>query len=396
MNNNLRIAFIGGTGYPHRIGAGTMRLSLMAKGLSENQCYVLVINRRGHASNRNIPVTERIDNVIYTHSSGISYRPKNLLKRICYRIVGAVNEILLLRNKKIQAVIIITRSYWLILHYWIWGKIFCYKLFLSYVEYNSHISRRRKKLLKRINDIIFERYVYRLLDGIFPISEFLKNEALKKDPGLPCLKIPVIVDFNKFNYTKKASNPYFIYCGHATYDYLIEFILNAFELIKDKKIGLKLVLYGKPRYFKEIISMVQCSAKKDSIEILSGLPYDNLVQLYVNAIGLLIPLKPKPRDKSRFPHKIGEYTAAGNPIITNDFGEIKYYFTDLHDALIACKFDPESYADKMNYVIKNPDKVKIIGNNGRLTGLKYFDYRENCNIMKIFIENITKKQNNLY
>ncbi len=395
-NNNLRIAFIGGTGFPHRIGAGTTRLSLMAKGLSENQCYVLVINRRGYTTNRNIPVTERMGKVIYTNSSGISHRPKSLMKRNWYKIIGAINEILLLKNKKIQVVIINTRSYWLILNYRIWSKVFNYKLFLSYVEYNSHISRRRNKVLKRINDIIFEKYVYRLLDGVFPISEFLKNAALKQNSGLPCLKIPVITDFNEYNYRKELNDPYFIYCGHAAYDYLIEFIIHSYELIKDNTIGLKLVIYGKPGYFKNIISMVKSSPKKNLTEILSDLPYNKLARYYINALGLLIPLKPSLRDISRFPHKIGEYTAAGNPIITNNYGEIKNYFTDLQNALIADKYDPETYADKMNYVIINPDKAKIIGTNGKLTGMKYFDYRKNCKMMRKFIEDTIKSADNPY
>ena len=121
---------------------------------------------------------------------------------------------------------------------------------------------------------------------------------------------------------------------------------------------------------------------------MTDLTYNELVKYYMNAFGLLIPLTPSLRDKVRLPHKIGEYTAAAKPIITTNFGEIKYYFTDLHDALISDKFDPECYADKMKYIIKNPDKAMHIGINGKLSGQKNFDYRLYGRLMRKFIEKI--------
>jgi glycosyltransferase involved in cell wall biosynthesis len=387
--NKIRIAFVGIAGFPYRIGAAYSRLLLLTKGLTENNCYVLVINRRGYDLDKHVPVTGHIDKVIFTHSSGISIRPEGLLRRNLYKIKGAINEIYLLKSKKVQVVIInITRNWLLILNYWIWSKIFRYKLLLSYVELNSQLEGRKVNLFKRINDILFEKYVFRILDGIFPISEFLKDIALKSNPRLPYLKIPTIADFSKFNIEKNVNEPYFIFCGQSKYLYIIEFIIKAYELIKDDTVKLKLIIHDKTWHFKKVISLVNCSPRKEQIEILSDLAYDDLVKYYINAIGLLIPLKPSLKDEARFPHKIGEYTAAANPIITTNVGEIKNYFTDLHDALIADKFEPECYADKMYYVIKNPDKARIIGTNGSLTGLRYFDYRKNCNMMKKFIESI--------
>jgi glycosyltransferase involved in cell wall biosynthesis len=94
------------------------------------------------------------------------------------------------------------------------------------------------------------------------------------------------------------------------------------------------------------------------------------------------------KDEARFPHKIGEYTAANRPIITTDFGEIKYYFKDMENALIADQFDPLLYAGKMEFAMNHPEIMKTIVENARLTGLKYFHYKNHGIALRKFIEKI--------
>ena len=107
------------------------------------------------------------------------------------------------------------------------------------------------------------------------------------------------------------------------------------------------------------------------------MPDKSLAELYVNAVGMLIPLRPTIQDEARFPHKIGEYCASGNPIITTNYGEIKSYFVDGKSALIAEHYDVQEFADKMLYVISNPEKANEIGENGKRVGLINFNY-EDC------------------
>ena len=73
----------------------------------------------------------------------------------------------------------------------------------------------------------------------------------------------------------------------------------------------------------------------------SNLTNRALNDLYKNAIALLIPLRPTLQDEARFPHKIGEYLASGNPVISTNYGEVKHYFQDGHDMLIASRYDKE-------------------------------------------------------
>ena len=93
-----------------------------------------------------------------------------------------------------------------------------------------------------------------------------------------------------------------------------------------------------------------------------------------HAKALLIPLTDSIQDKARFPQKISEYLASGNPIITTNFGEVPFYFHDQKNALVANEYDINEYAGKFDFIVENPDISMQIGRNGKLTGLKFFDY----------------------
>ncbi len=239
-------------------------------------------------------------------------------------------------------------------------------------------------MVERINDHLFESFVFIFLHGIFPISDMLKKMAFRASPNLPALLIPATVDFNLFSINPHHQD-YFIYCGNALYDYTIDFILRSFEKLNNKTHTLVLVLYGEKDPITKVMSMINASKKKDLIKVHSDLAYSELVNLYINARAMLIPLKPSLQDEARFPHKIAEYTASGNPIITTRCGVVKDYFVDMENAYVAAGFDPQLFSNKMQFVIDNPADAKRIGMNGNKTGRKYFNYTECGKSMKQFI-----------
>ncbi len=102
-------------------------------------------------------------------------------------------------------------------------------------------------------------------------------------------------------------------------------------------------------------------------------------------MALLIPLRPTFQDKARFPHKIGEYVASGNVVISTNYGEVKYYFKDMENMLIADSYDVNLFAEKMQFVIDNPNVVKQIGIKGKIKALPLFDYRSQATVINNFL-----------
>jgi glycosyltransferase involved in cell wall biosynthesis len=138
---------------------------------------------------------------------------------------------------------------------------------------------------------------------------------------------------------------------------------------------LYLVINGTDADKAQIKNYIDNTAKKDKIKMFSKLPESELNSYYKNSIALLIPLRNSYQDIARFPHKIGEYFASGNPIISTNYGEVKFYFQDRKDLLLAEEYDVDQYAEKMQFVVEHPEEAKQIGIDGKNKAAPLFDYR---------------------
>jgi glycosyltransferase involved in cell wall biosynthesis len=376
----VNIVYLGELGFPYGF-AGVQRALLISKGLRNAGANVTVISRKGiydPKNNPNLKSGGEFEGIKFVFTSRTPYRPNKFMTRNFFKLKGLINEIIYfykLNTNFIDSALLSTRQFSLLIYYRLISKILKISLILNCVELNSAINSRHG-LLDKINDYLYEKYVFTFIDGILPISDFLVNFAKKSPSNIPYLKIPVLCDFNKFKCTKqKSEKKYFLFCGSAGYLEIIIFILQAFDLLKNNnQVLLYLILHGNSKQLSAANSEINKTEKKKLIKAFSNLPYNQLVNIYTNALGLLIPIRPNLEDNARFPHKIGEYTASGKPIITTNYGEIPNYFVDNDSALIAKNYSIYEFADKLNFVITNPKKAIEIGKKGRLIGLNNFNY----------------------
>jgi glycosyltransferase involved in cell wall biosynthesis len=220
-----------------------------------------------------------------------------------------------------------------------------------------------------------------------PISTFLAARVKERAPGKPFLKIPILSDTTEPWPTKNnLPIPSFLYCGSGTYLELIRFILDSFTLVANTATFIDLVVSGDPKEMEAFDELIVNHPLKDQIRTYSNLSYAHLCQLYVDATALLIPLRASIQDQARFPHKIGEYLASGNPVITTNYGEIPFYFEDLETALVAKEYSPSSFAEKMIYVLDHPEQATQIGLRGKKFAGVEFAYEKHGLALLSFIE----------
>ena len=131
---------------------------------------------------------------------------------------------------------------------------------------------------------------------------------------------------------------------------LLKFVIDAYNLLNDKACKLVIISSGRKKSLNVITDYIKEKALVDKVVLLSDLPYKDLVTYYLESICNIIPLRENNRDRARFPHKIGEYTASSRPMLTNEIGDIPYYFVDEVSALITKNFDEAQYAEKMNWI----------------------------------------------
>jgi len=382
MSNKKYIVYLGCSGFPYGM-AEVQKMILISKSLVLTGNAVTVISRRGlHKieSHPDLKVIGNYQGIDYVYTSGSPFRSDSFFVRNFLKIKAIVNEYLTLRkmkkNNQLDYAIISTNNYYHVLYYSFLSKVCRFKTILNYVEYYPGQKKKWYKFAKRLNDQLYDRYGPQLCDFNFPISDFLIRNFQKVVPDKKYLKIPVLTDIERYNGIEiKAGQKYILFCGDAAYDEIIKFNINAFERLNDTSIFLYLVIGGSESDKQGVKDFIANSSCKDRIRFLTRLTDKELSTYNKNAIALLIPLRPTQQDEARFPHKIGEYLASGTPVISTNYGEVKHYFKDMEDMLIADSYDINLFADRMQFVVDNPELAEKIGIKGKNIVKNFFDYR---------------------
>lgn len=366
--------------YPVSFSANNSKAEFIARGLLENGCQVHIINNlKGEEDIKEVKseISQYgIHYITFPHADGFKGWIQNYKMRVeilkKYRING------------INGAIIGMKYYHIFLINTLLTKRLGYKSTSLFHEW--HISFNHKNLVRKIEAWLKDKTFGYLINGVLPISEFLieKSKIFKKQ----ILKLPVLADFNN-NPGKDRSHPdCFVYCAHADYIRIIEFIIDSYSIAMNKGLEneLVLVLHGKESSINKIRTKVEERKLSDKIKVKSKLSNAELSALYKSAIGLLIPLDPESlQDKARFSQKIAEYLTSARPIITSNTGEISYYFRNEKNAVII-NFTPEAYANAMVMLANNLELAEKIGRSGWELGSKYFDYKKNADRIAKFIE----------
>ncbi|MBV5315333.1 MAG: glycosyltransferase family 4 protein [Prolixibacteraceae bacterium] len=383
----MRILFCGLSGFPDKSSAPKNRYMAIAQAMAMNN-EIIFLNR--------IPILQKqfeyqsikITDLIIIEVCRIKYRPSNFLFRNLLKLSSFLSEFLVIyrlnMRKKIDWVNVYTQYFGVLFFYYLLSKVFNFKIILHYVEYRSKI--RSRNILYQVNDYLFDRYSFYLSDSVIPISTFLNNHILRFKPNAKTYILPPICDFDYFDsiQAELTQNKYFLFCGSASYDEILLFIIKSYLRIVDRNnFNLYLVLSGK---ITNSIVIKLIEANKDEINIFSGLTYDKLISKYKGAEALLIPVRNTFQDCARFPQKICEYMASRRPIITTNFGEIPYYFVDKKNAIVASEFNTTSYSEKLNWAINNPKCLNDISNNSYYLGLKLFDIKSHRTQLEKFLK----------
>lgn len=380
--NDLQVVYLGESGFPIGFG-GIQKMIMVSKALIEEGAQVTVINRKG-SFDPNKPSDVQTEGVFeeikYIYTSGSIYRPKGFIARNIQKIKGTFKEYQYLKQLKQQqqldVAIISCYSFTQVLLYRLYASWLNFPIVYNYVEMARVLDSRNTWSLK-INDFLFERFLIPAMDAAFPISEVLIKHYKKIAPEKKMIKLPILCEFEKFDIEITApSRDFFLFCGALSYQETIDFVLKSYDLLApENPIDLHLVLGdGSDEDYQNLLHRIQQLRKAKQVKVFHNVAHSEIPRHYKPAKGLLIPMRPNLQDAARFPHKIGEYVASGNPVISNNFGEVACYFEDGKTALVAATYTIEDFASKMQFVIDHPEQARIIGLKGKALGLKAFNH----------------------
>lgn len=368
--------------YPLQFSASNTKADFLARGLAEAGATITFVN--------SVLGSDVCQDSCLKHHNIRCYLFAKRYKFLVRLIINIPKLIRILNREYIKGdinVLFIGGEFPICLVQMLCAKLIGYKLALLTQEWAPALNPQG--IIRKIDCELSTKCYGKWLDMIFPISHFLleKNEHFKK----PMHIIPILSDFNVLLPNINEEYGHFAYCAGAAYFRVLKMLLNAYKVFVERGGNQKLILilYGREDAMKKAKEAIAALQLNGMIEVKQQISDKELQFIYRTSLGLLIPLDPySVQDEARFSQKIAEYLATKRPIITCNVGEIPYYFTDKHDAMIV-DYTAESFANAMAYLAKHENEATQIGLGGYMTGKKYFDYCTNGKKVFDFIKQHT-------
>ena len=244
----------------------------------------------------------------------------------------------------------------------------------------------------------YYKHMFPIFDGVIPISDALA-EIAKQYCNPKCLiqKIPILVDYDKYNLPDNSSLAEYPYMFHSGTLYeQKDGILGMIEAfgIATQKLNYKIhfVLTGSLEnspHSKEIQSLIEKYQLHNVIHFTGYLSNEDLKDKLSKSSLVVINKYTTQQNKYCFSTKLGEYMAAGKPIIITRVGEAMNWLKDNHDCLVV---DPEDINQLSKAIIKifsDRQMADRLGNQARETCLNSFDYRSYGKIFTDIYKSLT-------
>ena len=238
------------------------------------------------------------------------------------------------------------------------------------IETTSERLIRFKELSSHTDKYIFETKT---------LEDYTKS-ALNKD--IDSIVIPATMPFEDILQCQKTeTNPYIAYCGSINSEEKdgLKSIIKAFSIFHNNFPGIMLKFIGritKPSYHLQLKDLVNNLNLQDSVTFVGEVDRAEYVQ-YVTNSSLMIVAKPKDSYYGGgLSSKVIEYLFSGNPVLMTDSDDYVYYLTHKKNVYFVHDNNPETLADAMCILFNQQEKMKTIGENGRLYALDNFNYHK--------------------
>lgn len=261
-------------------------------------------------------------------------------------------------------------------------------------------SKKLSYAFIKIEDKI-ANYIIKKADFVLPISKGMKQKLM--DCGIPNKKmmpLPLGANVKQFSPENKKNlrekyqlnkKTIFLYIGTLDRSRRLEIIINAFSKVVKFKNDVCLLVVGSGNSENDLKKITRELKLDDNVIFTGKISYFNIPDHIFTADICLSPIPPLPIFVISSPTKLFEYMALEKPIIGNKgIIEQEEVLNESKGGLLV-NFDADSFADAMIELLKDPEKSKSMGQNGRKWVKKNRDYKKmSLNIEKLYFT-LTKK-----
>jgi glycosyltransferase involved in cell wall biosynthesis len=266
-------------------------------------------------------------------------------------------------------------------------------------ECNEHPLRYSvDSVWRRRIDLIKFRLDCYISDGILCISRYLVN--FHKQKGVNSKKlfhVPSTVDPSRYNRNgqRPVSEPYIGYFGSLTFKWdNLDILIKAFAQICNTHPSFSLVLGGfyNEDEKKEMLDLIDDLKIRHKVRILNYLTRPEIAN-YVSHADILAVVRAKDlKSDASYPSKLTEYLATGNPIISVNVGEVSDYLKDGINSYLVEPGNADELAKKIDFVIRNYEEARSIGNKGKELTSGVFNYNFQARRIIEFINSLYKQK----
>ena len=115
--------------------------------------------------------------------------------------------------------------------------------------------------------------------------------------------------------------------------------------------------------------------------------------LYLSAADVLLcPLENSIKNISRWPNKLGDYLAAGRPIVSNAVGEIKIFSEKYPNTIVVTNWEEKDIFETLRSLLLNKNKAKELGVNARKVAEQEYSWTAKAAELEIFLGKIISER----
>ena len=264
-------------------------------------------------------------------------------------------------------------------------------------------------ILRKINNakVIEKPFVYlrlktllKISNLILPISDWM-NLILQKFFLLSPFKsftFPDGVNLEKFdNYEEKISkqdNNNIVYIGTLDSDRNMSFLIKCMRIVVNEINNAKLLILGKGEDEADLIKLTSKLSLNENISFKGYIEYNQIPRYLKFCMIGVSPIPPKFYYRVSSPLKLFEYMGAGLAVVANrEIIEHRKVLNESNGGILT-SYDIKKFANSIIYLLKNPNLIKVMGNNNNNWVKNNRNYQVLANRLEVKLLSMIEKKEN--
>lgn len=349
-----------GFGFPFGT-ASTKRIRLMGKCLVTNGIPFHVWHIGPSSFEENKQTSGEYEGLTFEYLSPSICRPVKRFKRAGYYLWGCIMLIFRLFQSRHQSVVYVY-SQGDFINFWV--LLLCRMMKIPSVQEACEWWPGTADG-NLINEWMYRKIMFCLSNGAMPIShEIQERISCLSSPDYPLCRVPVLVNTDENDvqiedgWSRDILRPVLLWCGMVDgYKRDVLFLIDSLAELTSaagRNSLLRIVGPCSDDCRTELISYARSkNVSPERLDIVGFVSDAQLRGYCSQADALLMPLWEDDRSSTRFPTKLGQYLAAGRPIVTAPVGEI-IHFLNSETAMFYPPGDTTGFTNSLELLLTDP------------------------------------------